>query len=158
MVREAKSGLPSVNFKLYSRTRDITGFYRVESFPKLFEGLLSGKSQKAFEARSDTELIDDCMWLLEKFLAKKLPRPTSMKRTKWVSNRNFLGTYSFVSVEQERSKTSPRDLAASLKTSSGKPSVLFAGEATNEQFKSYTHGAIASGYRAATELIDFLKK
>jgi monoamine oxidase len=112
---------------------------------------------KAFEARSDADLINDCMWLLQKFLGKTLPRPTNMKRTRWISNRNFLAAYSYVSVEQERSKTSPKDLAMTLNTSSGKPSVLFAREATDVKFNSYTHGAIASGYRAATELITFLK-
>jgi spermine oxidase len=140
------------------RLHDIALFTKVESFPNTLETLMGGKNLKQFEARSDTELIDDCMWLLEKFLAKKIPQPIEMKRNRWLSNKNFLGTYSYFSAELDLVDVSQKDLAETLKASDNKPKVLFAGEATDERFPGYTHGAIASGYRSAEELIHFWRK
>lgn len=135
----------------------VSGFYSVDSFPNLIEAFVTGEHVNAFENLSEQKLLDDCMWMFEKFLGKPLPKPTKMTRTNWLKNNNFLGTYSYFSLGTQKLIVSPQDLAESLKTSNGKPVIFFAGEATDIKFPSYAHGAVSSGWRAANELIKYLK-
>lgn len=135
----------------------LTGFHRVDSFPNLIEAFVSGADVRAFENLSDQRVIDDCMWMFEKFLGKTLPQPTRMMRTKWLTNSNFLGTYSYLSMNTQRCNVTPVDLAESIKSASGKPMILFAGEATDFKFPSYAHGAVSSGWRAGNEIVKYYK-
>ena len=135
---------------------DLTSFVRVDGYPNLLEGLISGRRVREFENLSDTKIINDCMWLLRKFLNRNLPQPKSMNRTKWLTNRNFMGSYTYPSVDAERTKASSKDLARTLYNRADKPLVLFAGEATDETFPSFAHGAVSSGWRAANELVTYL--
>lgn len=133
----------------------ISGFYHVDAFPNLIEAFLSGTNIRAFETLSDQDLIDDCMWLFDKFLGKRLPQPMRMIRTKWLTNNNFLGTYSYFSMNTQKFNVTPVDLAESLKSANGKPIILFAGEATDFKFPSYANGAVTSGWRAADEIVKY---
>jgi monoamine oxidase len=137
---------------------DINNFIRVDGFPNLLETLVAGRRIGEFEAFNDTKVTDDVMWLLETFLGKKLPKPKSMRRTSWQKSKNFLGSYSFHSMATAANKVSPRHLAQSIVNPVNKPIILFAGEATDEKFSSYAHGAVASGWRAGNELVAFLNK
>jgi monoamine oxidase len=128
-------------------------FVKVDSFPNLLEAFYTGVFMKNFESFNDQKIIDDCMWMLEKFLGKKLPKPSYMNRTKWLTNKYFLGSYSYLSYGLEQSKISPDELGKPVKKSNGKGFLHFAGEATDLKFPSYAHGAILSGYRAATEVM-----
>lgn len=110
---------------------------------------------KEFENLDDEKVIADCMWLLEKFLGKSLPKPINIRKTRWLTNKNFYGTYSYQSVDADRGGILPRHLAKSLLNAAYKPVVLFAGEATDDLFPSNAHGAVSSGWRAAEELIAF---
>lgn len=145
------------NFYSIHRLINIRSFIRVDSFPYAIEALLAGKRMDEFELLADQKVIDDCKWLLEKFLGKQLPRLTSMRRTRWLTNSNFFGTYSYQSLSADRNKVLPKDLAESLLNSVNKPIVLFAGEATDYEFPSNAHGAVSSGIRAAKEIIDYYK-
>lgn len=119
----------------------------------MIQAYLVGKpSLDKFESLTNEKVIDDCMWLLEKFLGKSLPRPKNMKRTDWLTNRNFYGVYSFMSLDSERTESTPMILAESLLNNEGRPSILFAGEATHEKYSGYTHGAVQTGWRAAAEI------
>lgn len=131
----------------------IVSFSKVDVFPNLLEVLYVGVFMKNFETFSDQKIIDDCMWLLEKFLGKKLPKPSYMNRTKWLTNKYFLGSYSYLTFALEQSKVSPNELAKPIKKSNGKSFLHFAGEATDTKFPSYAHGAVLSGYRVATEVV-----
>lgn len=111
----------------------------------------------AFEALSDEQLIGDSMWLLQKFLNKTLPAPTNMRRTNWLTNRNFLGSYGYFSMESEKSQSTPMDLAEALVDDSQRPVIFFAGEATSFKYVGYTHGAMESGWRAAKEILGVYK-
>lgn len=122
------------------------------------ETVLSGNKTKEFESYSDAKVEADCMWLLEKFLKRKLPRPTAMRRTRWSSRENFLGSYAYVSMQTTANNISPSDLAKSICNANGKPVVLFAGEATCPKYQGYVHGAFDSAKRAAQEIIDFYSK
>lgn len=142
----------------FSRLVSVNGFYRIDAFPNILEGFLAGDKISHFETISEEKLVADCMWLLEKFLAKPLPRPINVKRNQWQTNRNFLGSYSYPSMESEREGTTPMMLAESLLDKDKKPVILFAGEATHHKYTGYTHGAIETGWRAGSELVEFLNK
>ncbi|KAG5673636.1 hypothetical protein PVAND_003665 [Polypedilum vanderplanki] len=133
----------------------ISGFFIVDQYPNLLEAFLGGEKIDEFEKISNEKLIDDCVWMFEKFLGNSIAKPKLIQRTKWLNNENFLGTYSYVSVDAYKFNVGPKDLAKTLKNSDDKPIVLFAGEATDLKFPSYAHGAVTSGYRAAHEIIDY---
>jgi len=112
---------------------------------------------KSFEALGSDKVVSDFMWMLSKFLKRKLPDPKDIKRTGWLSNKNFLGTSSFYSMESEKQNVTPKDLAETLRDKVHKPLILFAGEATHEKFSGFSHGAVESGWRPAEEILKFCK-
>ncbi|KAJ6636280.1 Peroxisomal N(1)-acetyl-spermine/spermidine oxidase [Pseudolycoriella hygida] len=135
---------------------NIIGFLRVDAQPNVISGLVAGKHLKRFEEISDAQLIDDCMWLLQKSLGRVLPRPINMKRSKWMTNKYFLGSYSFASMDtQAHNVLLAKDLAETMYGDSNKPLLLIAGEATVEFHSGYVHGAVESGLRAAAELLRY---
>lgn len=136
----------------------LIGFLHVDSQPKLLEGLLAGDKIKEFETISDDKIMNDCMWLLQKFLKQKITKPKAMIRTKWGSNENFLGTYSYLSVESAKNGITCENLAESIKDENLKPILLFSGEATDSKYQGYVHGSINSGRRSAEEIIDYYSK
>jgi spermine oxidase len=135
---------------------DLFMFLKVDAMPKLIEAFVSGKNLRKFEELSDEKLFDDCMWLLKKFLGREIPEPTAMARTKWLTNRNFLGTYSYLSMDSQKFHILPQNLSKSVEKDEV-PVILFAGEAADFKYPGFVHGAISSGWRAADELIDALK-
>ena len=106
-----------------------------------------------FETVDDEKLIDDCLWLLEKLLNRRLNRPMKMQRTKWLTNENFLGSYSFHSLSAQENTV--ENIAKPICNIEGKPFLHFAGEATDKRFMGYVNGAMNSGERAAKEIVDF---
>lgn len=146
-----------LNETFSKRLQDLVSFIRVDDYPRVLEAFVGGKRVKDFEKVSDAALIDDVMWLLEKFLSKPLPRPTNMKRSRWLTSRNFLGSYSYLSMDSERTDSKPEDLAEPLLNADGQPKILFAGEATDKKHSSFSNGAVASGWRAADELLTFFR-
>lgn len=118
--------------------------------------MVSGKNLDKFELLDDQTAIDDCTWMMEKFLGRSLPRPISIKKTRWMTKENFWGSYSYQSLDADQNGILPKDLAKSLFNVAFKPQVLFAGEATDSQFSSNAHGAVTSGWRAANELVAYL--
>lgn len=137
---------------------EITGFIRQDAQPNLFGAFVAGKHIKQFEEISDSQLIDDCMWLLEKFLGRILPRPISMRRSRWMTSKYFLGSYSYGSMDaQVHNVAMGKDLGETLYANASKPIVLIAGEATDYFNSGYVHGAVASGWRAADEILNYYK-
>ncbi|KAJ6636278.1 Peroxisomal N(1)-acetyl-spermine/spermidine oxidase [Pseudolycoriella hygida] len=131
---------------------DVTSFMRVDAYPNLIAAFVAGKHMKQFEEISDQQLINDSMWLLEKFLGRTLPRPINMRRSKWMSNKYFLGSYSFTSIDNEFNDF--KDLGEAICNGENKPILLFAGEATEEVNSGYVHGAVSSGWRVAGEIVE----
>lgn len=147
----------SIIFENPFRLIDIPEFIRVDSYPNLLETLLSGRHTDQVENFDDAKVTNDVMWLLEKFMQKPLPRPISIKRSRWLGNKNFLGTYSYPSMAAQQNNVSTKDLGQSLLSSGGKPVILFAGEATDELFYSTTNAAVRSGWKAASEIAAYLR-
>ncbi|CAO1424857.1 unnamed protein product [Diamesa serratosioi] len=139
---------------------DVFGFYKVDYQPNMLCGWIGGPSARRMELLDDNTVLNGCMMLFEKFLDKKMNWTTPIKihTTKWYSNKNFRGSYSFRSVKTDLLKTSANDLAQPLYSSVGKPRVLFAGEATSDHYYSTVHGAIESGWREAKRLVDYHSK
>lgn len=142
-------------FFTIKRLLDVQAFTKIDQFPNVIEALLAGSKMKFFENMSDEALIDDCIWLLEKFLRKLLPKPISMQRTKWLTNKNYMGTYSFFSMRAVANGITTKNLAKSLFNINGKNEVIFAGEHTDIYYSSNAHGAVNSGIRAANEIISY---
>lgn len=137
---------------------EVNAVIREDAQPNLLGGLLAGQHIKQFEEISDEQLIDDSLWLLQKFLGPTIPRPINMRRNRWLSNKYFYGTYSYASMDtQAHNVTFGKDLAETLYSSSNKPIVLIAGEASEEVNSGYVHGAAASGWRAANEISSYYK-
>lgn len=126
---------------------------RVDCQDHLIEALFAGEKMWEFETYDDQKIISDCLWLLEKFLKKSLNPPINMARSKWLTNENFLGAYSYPSLKCESNST--QCLGQPILNEQGKPVVLFGGEATSKDFQGYVHGAMQSGRRVAQEVIDF---
>jgi spermine oxidase len=147
-----------ISCQLSPRLIDLQLFVRLDAFPNVIEAMVSGKYLDQFELSSDQKVVEDCQWMLEKFLNRKLPRPIDIKKTKWKTKDNFCGSYSYQSLAAHRNGIFPRDLAKSLVNIANKPVVLFSGEHTDDQFASNAHGAIRSGIRVADELIEFLER
>jgi monoamine oxidase len=75
-----------------------------------------------------------------------------MWRTRWESEKNFLGAYSFASMAALANGGTISSLRERLYDDGYKPRILFAGEATHEPQSSFAHGAVLSGYREAEYL------
>lgn len=140
---------------LYYRLVDLYGFMHVDDNENMIESLIAGSLIKDFESYEDSKIIADCMWLLDKFLGKSSKQPISMARTRWMTNENFLGSYTHPSTRGGADAS--KSLSEPILNNVGKPSLLFAGEATSESFMGYVHGAMQTGKRVAQELIDFYK-
>lgn len=128
----------------------------VDENPNLVEMFIAGENMKEFETYDDSKIVEDLMWTLEKFTKKTLKRPMKMTRTRWLTNENFLGSYSIPRSYKAPpgEKNSVQVLSEALFNFDNKPVVLFAGEATDEKYQGYVHGAARSGWRAAQEIID----
>lgn len=132
----------------------ISTFHRVDGFSNVIQAFVSGVQMRIFETISDEKLIEDCLWLLEKFTGKKLPKLKNMARSRWLTRKNFLGSYTFIGRGFDKFKVGPKDLAEPIKKLDGKSFLHFAGEATDTVFPSYVQGAVASGWRVADEIIN----
>lgn len=78
-------------------------------------------------------------------------------RSKWNSNRHFLGSYSYYSLKSDANNASTSTLAEPIIDNHSKPVILFAGEATSTHYYSTVHGAISTGWREAQRLIDLYR-
>lgn len=100
------------------------------------------------ESTSDESIKVGCEFVLDRFWPnRKKTKIVKVQTSKWKTNKNFLGTYSY-------RDSSTKCLDEPIKGSDGKLKILFAGEATHEYFFSTVHGAIETGIREAQRLIE----
>lgn len=98
------------------------------------------------ETMTDAQVIDEIMVHLKDMYGNSIPNPTNMLRTKWQSNENSFGAYSYTAVGTEMQHFN--DLAKEVE---GK--LFFAGEHTEVDYFSTAHGAYLSGIREANKII-----
>ncbi|XP_011290450.1 spermine oxidase [Musca domestica] len=154
---------------------DVFGFYCDHNQPRLLSGWIIGANGRHMETLPEDEILDGCMFLFRKFLQWDIPEPSNFRVSKWYTNENFRGSYSFRSMYTEEVGTSARELAQPLsvvttkpvlngeptveplynQSRCDKPIVQFAGEATSDHYFSTVHGAVEAGWREATRLADF---
>ena len=99
------------------------------------------------ETMTDTEIITEIMAHLKDIYGNNIPNPTKMLRTKWQTNENSFGAYSYTAVGTEMKHFD--DLAEEVADK-----LFFAGEHTNADYFSTVHGAYLSGLREADKIIN----
>ena len=120
-------------------------FVRAAGLPVLL-GFIAGQQGRDMEALSKADTVASAMQTLRGIFGAQIPEPLDFQITRWGSDPFALGAYSFNALG---SKPAMRDdLAAPL---GGR--VFFAGEATMHHDFSSAHGALLSGQRAATQLL-----
>lgn len=99
------------------------------------------------ETMTDAQVISEIMAHLKDMYGSNIPNPTNLLRTKWSSNENAFGAYSFTAVGTEMRHFD--DLAEAIEDK-----LFFAGEHTEIDYFSTAHGAYLSGIREADKIID----
>ncbi len=97
--------------------------------------------------------LTDLMRKYKKDPSFTLPALKQIIVTRWLSNEFTLGAYSFLEVDSELLDIYNSDLAIPLVVNNV-PRVLFAGEATIDEYNTAVHGALASGEREAKRILD----
>ncbi|CAD7004632.1 unnamed protein product [Ceratitis capitata] len=134
----------------------VFGFYRVSCQPRILQGWIIGPHARHMETLPEDEVRKALIWLFEKFFTFQVPTPLRFLRTRWYTNPNFRGSYTFRTLYADELRTGGWDLAAPLTAEEdGKPLLQFAGEATHTHFYSTVHGAVESGWREAQRLISY---
>lgn len=106
--------------------------------------------------RSSDELIKIAMLdLLRNFLTEfKLTNLKTILITRWNSEPNFRGSYSYRPLICGTMGIHADGLAQPVLCENGNIALQFAGEATNRSHYATVHGAIESGWRKAERIID----
>lgn len=102
------------------------------------------------ETMTDAQIINEIMIHLRDVYGNSIPNPKNMLRTKWNSNENSFGAYSYTAVGTEMKHFD--DLAEEINDK-----VFFGGEHTEADYFSTAHGAYLSGIREANKIISLHK-
>nr|CAD7404259.1 unnamed protein product [Timema poppensis] len=134
--------------------QDVFSFHSIDSSSTVLLGWVIGRSALIMERLPETEVLDGCMELLQRFCGKtyNIPKAEQVTRSIWGTNPHFLGCYSYRSVDSDVLGVSASQLASPMVNSQGKEVLLFAGEATSDHHYSTVHGAIETGFREADRL------
>ncbi|XP_039435650.1 spermine oxidase-like isoform X1 [Culex pipiens pallens] len=151
--------LEQLRHSKFAWTEGVSMFLKVDRQPNLLVAWMIGTEGRQAEQLPDKEIVDGMMFLLKKFFKNKVvERPIRMIRSKWSSDKNFRGSYSSRSLTTEALKTGHDKMAVPVKNSDGKPVLMFAGEATSEEYFGTVHGAIASGWREADRIVEYYEE
>ncbi|XP_071494588.1 peroxisomal N(1)-acetyl-spermine/spermidine oxidase-like [Diadema antillarum] len=123
-------------------------------------GWVCGRGAEYAETLTEGELKQSCAALLRQFLDDpNIPEPKSAICSRWHGNRYQRGSYSaFLPMTATGSEYEIMNSPVFCgKTGGGHkvPTILFAGEAYHEGFKSTVHGAMTSGLDRAMDLIHY---
>nr|XP_022913145.1 probable polyamine oxidase 5 [Onthophagus taurus] len=136
---------------------DLAAILSVDYNPNLLYLWFDGQTIPFIENLSEEDLMDGIQFALNQFFGHKfeIPKPINILRSKWYTNENFLGTYSYQTIES-RKQPSNKHLGEPLQDQYGKDVIFFAGEATSLDHFSTVHGAIQSGFREADNVLKSL--
>lgn len=98
------------------------------------------------ETMGDAQIMDEIMGHLRDIYGASIPYPTALLRTKWDTNENAFGAYSFTAIGTEMRHF--EDLAEAIDDK-----LFFAGEHTEVDYFSTAHGAYLSGIREADKIL-----
>jgi monoamine oxidase len=107
---------------------------------------MAGSAAEDFSESERPAIISEALSSLQKMLNRKIPRPEAAYFHDWQADPFFRGAYSYVPVNAMR--------AREVFSKPLEETLFFRGEATETKGHGSTvHGAIASGYRAASQLL-----
>uniref|UniRef100_A0A182QD83 Amine oxidase n=1 Tax=Anopheles farauti TaxID=69004 RepID=A0A182QD83_9DIPT len=96
-------------------TRFISGFDVLSPGPaNTLLGWIGSYGALEMEALNDEQIVSDCVFILEKFTKKKVPKPVNYYCTRWNSNRYIRGSYSYTSVNCDREQNFMSNLTETL--------------------------------------------
>ncbi|XP_069129727.1 spermine oxidase-like [Argopecten irradians] len=131
--------------------RDIFAFKEMKHIGNVLIAWIYGDSAERIEAVDEIRVGDVCTQVLRKFLNDdKIPRPSSVRTSKWCTDPYTLGAYTFVPSCCHYNDVGR--FAKPLLRTSGKPVILFAGESTDKESYGSVHGAMVTGMREAKRL------
>ncbi|XP_054009840.1 spermine oxidase-like isoform X1 [Hylaeus anthracinus] len=150
----------STNFHsktLAAWTRDLTGFDVIPDHEGVLLGWVGGRGAYTVETLSEQQVAIDCTKLLKHYLKlDEIPSVKKCLRTQWNKNKYVRGGYSYISTKCDKNGVSPATLAEPIwsnvkgnNSTKDVPVIMFAGEATHENFYSTTHGAYETGIKQA---------
>lgn len=125
-------------------------FLNLKTFHPATNGLMTfayADYARQTENMTDAQVTGEIMAHLRDMYGKSIPDPTQLLRTRWQTNPNSLGAYSYTAVGTEMRHF--EDLAESVNNR-----LFFAGEHTEPDYFSTVHGAYLSGLREADKIID----
>ena len=96
---------------------------------------------------TDAQVISEIMTPLKAIYGNNIVNPSQFLRTKWGSNPNSFGSYSFATTG-----TTTEDFNTMSQSVQNK--LFFAGEHTELEYRGTVHGAYLSGLREADKIID----
>lgn len=108
-------------------------------------GWTAGSAADHLEGASDAVLVREAVAALGRILKVKVPRPRSVHFHDWRTDPHFRGAYSYVPVGATAAR---KKLSLPVEQT-----LYFAGEATSAGYGGTVHGAIASGIRAAEQIL-----
>ena len=107
----------------------------------------AGDFAKKMETWDDNLIIKSAMNTLQKIYGTNIPNPINYKITRWNSDNNTLGSYSYSSVGAKQ-PNDRKNLASPIANK-----IFFAGEATSSLYPATVHGAYLSGLEASNQII-----
>uniref|UniRef100_A0AAG5D0M3 Amine oxidase domain-containing protein n=1 Tax=Anopheles atroparvus TaxID=41427 RepID=A0AAG5D0M3_ANOAO len=151
-----ESDLQTLRKSDHAWTEAISFINRIDNQPNVVSAWINGAAGRQAELLPEATIVDGVLHVLGIFVKNmRFGKVQAVLRSNWSSDRHFRGSYSSRSMTTEQLNTGAKFLATPLINDSGKPVVLFAGEATNQKRFSTVHGAIESGRREADRLLIF---
>ncbi|CAD6186884.1 unnamed protein product [Caenorhabditis auriculariae] len=127
--------------------QETTILQTIDWAPNVLCGWYAGKGHAMVDNLSDEELSQKITRLLrDMYDDQDIEPPQKIIRSKLTKNELLLGSYSYMTPVQAMSRISHSQLAIPVKHS-GRPRVLFAGEATHHRLFQTAIGAYLSGRR-----------
>ncbi|XP_018364708.1 PREDICTED: uncharacterized protein LOC108762270 isoform X3 [Trachymyrmex cornetzi] len=139
-------------------TKYVTGFDVLPIHVATLIVWVGGRGACIIEELSEETIAEDCKNLLTRYVRyRDIPPVRRCVRTKWNENRYVRGGYSHITKSCEEDDISPKILTEpvwatmqiDMKRKKNLPVILFAGEATHDEFYSTTHGAYETGIHQA---------
>ncbi|KAM9792343.1 spermine oxidase [Neosynchiropus ocellatus] len=144
----------------YKKICSFDVLYPPERYGYMLSGWICGQEALHMERCDDETVAEICTELLRRFTGNPdIPKPRRILRSSWGSNPYIRGSYSFTRVGSSGGDFERLSMPLPYTDSTKAPplQVLFAGEATHRKYYSTTHGALLSGQREATRLIELYR-
>ncbi|XP_022900949.1 peroxisomal N(1)-acetyl-spermine/spermidine oxidase-like isoform X3 [Onthophagus taurus] len=140
-------------------TRGLSSVEEVEGSKHVLCAYVSGPEAAVMEKASDEEVAEGITKVLRQFTGDaSLPYPSTILRSKWVTDPYFCGSYSYMGLNSTIGHQCDLSMPLPGPCEPEPPILLFAGEATCAGHYSTVHGARLSGVREAERIIQLTKK